>query len=448
MISQKDKVIEKLKEEIMRLKKEKECIEKEKERIKKEFEEYKAKHHQTVSELQKALKIKANMDIVSNPVGARKGHKGYTRHIPERIDVVKTLISKRCRHCKTKLGKTQEIRTRVVTDVKVIFKVKNILYNIHRRYCPKCKKLVEPEVPNVLPHARYSLTFMLFIMYLKLGMRMPGNKIKEFISTTCHFSIGEGEIAHILKQLAIAFGPYYANLEKIVRLARVKHTDSTSWRINGKNYFAWVFICTGVALYKIMKRNNSRAPLTVFSTKQKGRVLVIDRHSALRALAKKAGFTLQFCWSHILDDSKGLAKSFGAEGAYVHKKLKEVYASAISFKGKGNEQIVEALKAEIFTLTTRHYKHNTIRRFVNNLWKRDIECLFHFVTDPEVGPTNNLSERELRALVIIRKISNGSRSRKGANITATLLSVIQTLRRRQENVLTGLESILKNPSGY
>ncbi|MBU2637997.1 MAG: IS66 family transposase, partial [Nanoarchaeota archaeon] len=59
-----------------------------------------------------------------------------------------------------------------------------------------------------------------------------------------------------------------------------------------------------------------------------------------------------------------------------------------------------------------------------------------------------ISERELRALVIIRKISNGSRSRKGANITATLLSVIQTLRRRQENVLTGLESILKNPSGY
>lgn len=448
MNDEKDKIIEKLKEDIDRLKKENKRLEKEKEHIEKEFKEYKTKHNQTLSELQKALKIKADTNAVSNHVGARKGHKPYTRHIPERTDKVRALIPKRCPDCNTKLGETQEIRTRVVTNVEFVFKVTNILYEIHRKYCPKCKKLVESKVPNVLPHAKYSLTFMLFIMYLRLGMRMPGAKVREFISTTCHLHIGEGEIAHILKQIAIAFGPYYSHLEKLVRIARVKHTDSTSWRINGKNYFAWVFITFGVTLYKITKRNNSRVPLTVFTKKQKGNTLVIDRYSALRALLKKAGFILQLCWSHILDDSKGLAKNFGAEGEYVHKKLKEIYESAISFKGKGNEEIVTALKAEIFMLTTRHYKHSTVRRFVNNLWKRDIECLFHFVTDPEVDPTNNISERELKALVIIRKISNGSRSRKGANITATLLSVIQTLRRRQENVLTSLESILKNPSGY
>ncbi len=55
----------------------------------------------------------------------------------------------------------------------------------------------------------------------------------------------------------------------------------------------WVFIAYEIVLYKIRKRNNSKSPLTVFGTKQKGNTLVIDRHSALRALAEKAGFILQ-----------------------------------------------------------------------------------------------------------------------------------------------------------
>jgi len=427
------------------------ALEKEKkahEKTKKEFEEFKAKHIETVTELRKALKIKANKTEISKPAGAKEGHKAYSRHIPARIDYIKEHKLSRCPECSTKLGATQEIRQRYVTDVKLVSRVRNTRHDIHRKYCPTCKKIVEPEVPNVLPHARFGLNLMLLVMYLRLGLRLPGNKVKEFLFTMYNLSISEGEIVHILKQLVIAFGPYYAQLEKMIKIARVKHTDSTSWRVNGKNYFAWVFIAVGVVLYKIRKRNNSKVPLSVFGTKQKGMILVIDRHSALRALAKKAGFLLQLCWSHILDDSKGLKKNFGAEGRYVHQKLKEIFEMASSFQGKGTLEQVDALKAEIFVLTLRHYKHITIRRFVNNLWKRDIDSLFRFVTDPDVDPTNNISERELRHLVIIRKISNGSRSARGAHATAMLLSVIQTLRMNKKNPLLEMQEILKKASGY
>ena len=132
----------------------------------------------------------------------------------------------------------------------------------------------------------------------------------------------------------------------------------------------------------------------------------------------------------------------------MHERLKEIFEMASSFQGKGKQEHVDALKAEIFALTLRHYKHITIRRFVNNLWKRDIESLFRFVTDPEVDPTNNISERELRHLVIIRKISNGSRSTRGANATAMLLSIIQTLRMNKKNPLLEMQEILKSASGY
>jgi len=307
--------LEKTKEEKEQIGHEKEQIEHEKEQIekrfektKKEFEEFKAKHNSTVSQLQKALKIKADKEEKSKPIGAPVGHKGYARHIPERVDYVKAWSLKKCPDCGTKLGNTQEVRSRYLTDIKLTSETKTTRYDIHRKYCTVCKKLVEKPIPNALPHARFGLNLMLLIMYLRLGLRLPCNKICEFLLTIYSLKISEGEIIHVMKQLAREYGDYYSRLEKLLKLARVKHTDSTSWRVNGKNYFAWVFIAAGVVLYKIRKRNNAKVPLTVFGTKQKGNTLVIDRHSALRALARKAGFYLQLCWAHILADSKDIAR--------------------------------------------------------------------------------------------------------------------------------------------
>lgn len=436
----------KLKEENTKLKKELEKIKRDFENIERKFEEFKANHTKTVSELRKALKIKANSKKITKPLGAHKGHKGYARHIPDRIDYVKELIPKRCPHCNSKLGETQEIRSRHITDIKLTYEVVNTRLDIHRKYCPNCKKLVEPAVKEALPHARFGLNLMLLVMYLKLGLRLPCNKICAYFMDVFGLKISEGEVIGILRQLAVAFGDHYSYLEKLVKISRVKHSDTTSWRINGKNYTAWVFIACGVVLYKIRKSNCHKVGL-VFLKKQIGNILVVDRHSAFRLLAKKSGFLLQLCWSHILQDSKQLEENFGAEGRYVHKKLKEIYELAKGLNHNGTEEMVEQLKAEVFQLTLRHYKHSTMRKFVNNLYYRDGDDLFRFVTDPEIDPTNNISERELRALVIIRKISNGSRSTRGANATAMLLSIIQTLRFKRENVLQGLQQILKNPSG-
>lgn len=434
----KDQIIKELEEETRRLKEKLKKIEE-------EFEEYKSKYPE-IKEFPSFVK-----EDVKHPLkvpGQKQGHKGYARRIPERIDNIKTLNPHKCPECGTKLGGTQEVRQRYVTDVALTLKATNTKYEIHRKYCTRCKKLVEQSVPNVLPHARFGLNLMLFIMYLRLGLALPGNKVCELLSTLYDITISEGEIVVVLRQLANAFGDYYSYLEKFVKLARVKNTDTTGWRINGKNYFAWVFIAAGVVLYKIRKRNNAKVCLQLFGKNQKDKVLVVDRHAAFRSLAEKAGYMLQLCWAHILQDSKELAREFGAEGKYVHRKLKEIYELATGIRYQGIREHVDQLRAEIFLLTQRHYKHNIIRRFLTTLCYRDGENLFRFVTDPAIDSTNNLSERELRKLVIIRKISNGSRSTRGANATAMLLSIIQTLRFNKKNILQNLSNILKNPSGY
>src|SRR3989338_2351083 len=431
MMDEKDRRIEELQEENARLRKENEKISKEKQKIEKEFKEFKAKHKITVDNLRKAMNIKPSSKKETKPLGAPKGHEPYTRHIPERIDHIKPHIPKKCPDCGAKLkGKPKKKRSRHITEIKLTSRAETTRHDIYTKYCPQCKKYIEGKVTEALPRANLGLNLMLLIMYLKLGLRIPCENICDFLLTGYDVKLSKGGVVGVLKQLAREFGDYYIYLEKIVKGARVKHTDSTSWRIAGKNYFAWVFIALGVVLYKIRKRNNSRAPLTVFGKKQNGMTLVIDRHSALRALAEKAGFLLQLCWSHILDDSKQLAKNFGTEGKYVHRKLKEIFELAKGLDHKGTLEQVEQLKAEILQLTQRHYKHLTV---------------FKFVSNPDVDPTNNISEWELRALVIIRKISFGSGSQRGANTTAMLLSIIQTLRFNKKNVLLGLQEILNNP---
>jgi len=446
MIDEKDKKIKELEKEVARLKKVEEDYENLKrnyDSTKKEFEEFKTKHAGTVQNLHKALKIKLDVPKSRNAIGAKPRHKGHGRSSPITFDNEEPLLLEKCPDCNTRLkGKIVSTRERFVTTIRIINPAEVIKYVLQRKWCHKCKKLVEPKVPGVLPNARFGLNIMLLVMYLHLALRVPFKKICEYFQTIHDIKMSEGELPHILTQLAREYGDYYAHLEKLVRLARVKHTDSTSWRIKGKNYTAWVFIAAGIVLYKIRKSTSHKTPLQVLGKAIKGMTLVVDRHSAFRTLARKAGYVLQLCWSHILEDSRELKHSFGSEGKYVHEHLKRIFALAKSCNHQATPEQVEQLKGEILQLTYRHYKHNTVRRFVNNLAFRDIEDLFRFTTDTNIDPTNNISERELRHLVMIRRISNGSRSARGACTTAMLTSIVQTLRMSKENVLQGMQKII------
>jgi len=60
---------------------------------------------------------------------------------------------------------------------------------------------------------------------------------------------------------------------------------------------------------------------------------------------------------------------------------------------------------------------------------------------PEIEPTNNTAERQLRPNVILRKLTFGNRSLTGANNHKILMSIIQTARMHNINPLNLLISI-------
>jgi transposase len=70
-----------------------------------------------------------------------------------------------------------------------------------------------------------------------------------------------------------------------------------------------------------------------------------------------------------------------------------------------------------------------------------------FLDHPSVSPTNNLAEQAVRFLVILRKLTFGSRTRAGARRMGVMLTVIQTAKRQGKNVIRFLAALFTLPPG-
>jgi len=135
--------------------------------------------------------------------------------------------------------------------------------------------------------------------------------------------------------------------------------------------------------------------------------------------------------------AKDLAKHY-SEAKYIHKRIKFIYKKAKEGEKK------EKLLRWIDLISNRKYHGTEVPKFVKSICRKHREDLFRFVDNPEVEPTNNLAERGLRHAVVMRKISGGSRSNRGAETTAKLLSALQTIKMQEGNVIENMVNLLQN----
>lgn len=376
-------------------------------------------------------------DVIHNhkKTGQKKGHEGVSREIPEKIDEVKRWDMHNCPDCGTKLSKIQRKRKRYITDIEI--KRRNTENIICGRYCKNCDKIVEPKVTDALPNARFGLKLMLLVLVLKLDSRVPSNKIVSILDTIFGIKISDGEIYGILKQLKVAFGDYYEELVKKIKEALIKNMDETSWRIDGENSWLWIFINKEIALYVVNQKRSSKVPIETLGN-QKGKFGTTDRFSAYNVLVEETGILQQICWAHLLRNTKDLAKYY-PEAKYVHKRFKYIYAKA----KEGKISVGKLLHwIDLVRKRGRSFKSMNTKKFLRSVCVNHRDDLFRFVDNSEIDSTNNRAERGLRHAVVIRKISNGSRSKEGAEVTANLLSVLQTAKLQSDNPINFMSDLL------
>jgi len=437
-----------LRQENEELRRENEELREELEKIKREFKEYKARHPENVGVKHGKCYAIRPSNTSPNPKkpGARPGHPPHNRPMPQHIDEIKQVPVNVCPICHgTDLSAIQETRTHTFEEIPIC-QPHVIQLVIERRYCKKCKQIVEAPVSEVLPRARLGIRVMLIVTYLKIARRMTEDAIPELLWTLFRIKISEGEVISILSQVAEAFGPYYKKLIEDIQNASARYIDETSWRINGKNAYLWTFVTKGEALYKIASSRSHKVPLEVVGKKAKG-ADIHDGFSAYSTLAQITRRPQQRCWRHLLGDAKELAEVYGEEGQHILDVLISTYAHANQFEHKGTDEDIKKLYEEMHrNLLALPYKSHRCWKFVENLLKLK-DSLFLFVKNPDVESTNNRAERALRHPVVARKIMGGSRSERGARIYEILISVWRTLMLRGQELITHGQFILRTSHG-
>ncbi len=404
-------------------------------RISREYEIYRARHPQRVGvkhgkayEL-KQLDKEEIVETIKTPrkIGAQIGHKRQIRKKCENFDKTVFVNIDHCPDCGCgELSCTQEVRERFVEDIPPQRPL-TTRYVIERRYCRNCKRIVEGEVTDALPHARIGLNAMFIVVWLKVGLRLTVSAIPQVLQKICGLTLSEGEVIKICDLISEALGPYYDELISEVRTANARYMDETSWREQGKTIWMWAFVVKGVTLYKIAHSRGHEVPLEVLGPSPNG-VDIHDRWAPYNTLAQKTGNRpQQLCWFHILGDTKEIAQICGEEGKHFHTDMKGIFKKAKDFNHNGTTEDVEQLIKEVEAVLNRNFVSMRCKKFARKILK-ERDKLFVFVTNPDVDGTNNRAERAVRPNVVLRKVTGGTKSPKGTKNIEVLASAIQTCR--------------------
>lgn len=108
-----------------------------------------------------------------------------------------------------------------------------------------------------------------------------------------------------------------------MREAAKKHIDESSWRVNGINYWIWIFVNKEIALFEIQKSRGSKVPIGILGN-QKGKCFTSDRYSAYNVLVTETGCVQQVCWTHLMRNAKDLA-DFRLEAKYIYSRDSNIF---------------------------------------------------------------------------------------------------------------------------
>jgi hypothetical protein len=374
-----------------------------------------------------------------NRGGGKPGHKGHGRAsiCEQDADAVERVaIDNVCPDCGNAL-EDKGVRARTVIDCQPI-KMKKIVYHLQRKRCPKCKKVISARPPGVLAKCLYSNQLL---AYVALQHYIYGNTLGQIEKQT---GIGYSSLIDAMHQLAKRLKDVPESLVQLYRDSPVKHADETGWRTDGQNGYAWLFCTPDVSIFRFRRTRSGSVAREVFGPEPLPGVLIVDRYNGYNSMP----CSIQYCYAHLLRTVKDLEKDFpeNTEIASFVQALAPQLANAMSLRtlditDRQFKRQAAKIKDEIINITNRQAMHPAIQK-VQDIFRQKAERLYHWAEGCNIPADNNRAERELRPLVIARKISFGSQSDAGARTRETLMTVLHTLKKKTGDVTATFKSAL------
>lgn len=367
--------------------------------------------------------------------GAKPGHEGHSRIQPERIDRHVEHQLPACPDCGSQLTRTQRTRTRVIEDIPADLKAEATEHTIHRDWCPCCKKQVEPKVPDALPACTLGNQAVTLSAFLHYGIGTSTQQVVDVFNAHLQLKVTTGGLTQMWHRLAKVLKPWYEQIWDDCQSSAVLHGDETGWHLNGVLVWLWCFCTKHSTFYAIDESRGHAALNRLFSEAFDG-ILVTDFWRAYDAVEARMN---QKCWAHLLRELKVIdERPNGPRDDWIEfaKKLRRIYTDAVKLAAAGDtmpaaerDSKVCRLHARMTDLAVTSWRHPDARRLAKRLLREGVNLLT-FAEFTDVPATNNHAEREIRPAVLMRKVSYGSGSMRGATTRAILMSIYRTLKAR------------------
>jgi transposase len=418
------------------------CLEKQREvdrlkeevqRLKQELRRGKRKQEQgffgsSTSSAQVPVKAKALAENQAKKGGAKVGHPGHGRQVCQREEAdeirVAKVVEEKCQECQCQL-QGQSSNGRVLYDLQRE-EVKKVYYEIERKRCPKCRKIVAGKVAEAMPHAKLTNELVVEVAEQHYVLGRTLGQLSE------RFAINYSTLAEALKRVGNLLEPCLEKLKAEYRQAAVRHADETGWRTDGGNGYSWYFGSSAVSLYLFRTTRSNKVPLEVLGKERLSGVLVVDRYAGYNQVPCE----IQYCYAHLLREMKDLAAEFESslEVKNYTQAMQLCLTDAMQLRQRNLSEAdyraaAEKIKAEILRHSAQPATHLGVQKW-QNFFVEKAPRLYQWCESPEIPAENNYAEREIRKVVIARKLSYGSQSTAGAKTREIWTSVLQSLRKR------------------
>lgn len=403
------------------------------------------------------------------PTGGQPGHRGRARKKPTPNSLPQFVTLDKCPECDSPLGEpfAGVEQKRTVTDIPL---PDHIVYEIifSRYWCKTCNHLVRGNAPWLPPNQQFGPAVACWIAYQRmLGLSI--GKIQSSLFETYALSMGEATILKLEKWVADTLKQDYEKIHKEVVNSHAVNADETSFRINGKNGWLWVFTSTVGSYYKLASTRGHEVPEEALEG-FKG-VLGRDAWKPYDVI-KCEGHQLDLLHVNRWLERAEIRHSVLPRTLLTSKPVK------LKRRGRPPKQLVHfvdgirsILKRAInYTETdpppsiaerekAKRERQEEMELFLAEKWtnvdavriskelRKRLNMLFTFMDHEGVPWHNNDAERAIRQGVLHRKISGGRRTWTGAEVLEILLSVYETSKKRSDRFIELAKAKFNPPTG-
>lgn len=290
------------------------------------------------------------------------------------------------------------------------------------------------------------------VSLLSSRYRMSKRQIKDWFMDVYRMPMSIGSVSNMEHTVSKSLEDIYGSLHAGVKEEPVIHMDETGFRQSNRNGWAWLMSTPTQTCFKLAISRGRKVAREMVGD-HNGHTYVTDRYSAYNWLPDK---NRQVCWAHLKRDFKKISERPGIAGL-IGKKLLKVYRKVFGFLKteydpdlpphyKKQKKRVSYFRRKMMKLLqdAARCSHAPTARTCKNI----LECadsLWNFFEIKGVPPTNNHAERQLRPLVISKKLSFGTQSERGSRFIERIFSVVTTCRQQNIDILSLLaEAIRRN----